>query len=293
MFGKAAPTPALAKKAAKPFKSRIDDSSDEDDDVPRRFQSRFADSDSDDDLELPPVRGIPKRAGQDDGDSTDLEEELSDNEPAPVPVTNGNSKGKSVTTNGNTNTQGTALAVGSLRKPGAPSSVDDGQKKAKRGFFGFGKKKNVHSAEADMHAQNAADLEIPMPPTQQNRDRDRNRPLTPIGEDRDVDVSNTATPPPKAGRRTELERSTSDSWPLPSPTAPFAEDKRPQSADGPLTRRFSSGRPTLVKRRPSQMSEMSQARTDIGSKTGKDVSFGRTGKKKKFQGLRRVLGLND
>ncbi|KAK7180351.1 hypothetical protein DPSP01_012023 [Paraphaeosphaeria sporulosa] len=291
MFGKPAPSKAPAKKAAKPFKSRINDSSDEEEDLPRRFQSRFADSSEDEDFELPPVRGIPKRAGKDDGDSTDLEEELSDNEPSPAPVTNGNSKIDSVASNGSTNTQGATLAAGSLRKPGALPSIDAGQKKAKRGFFGFGKKKNSHSAEADMHAQNAADLDIPMPPTQQNRDR--NRPLTPIGEDRDTDAGNATTLPPKAGRRTPLERSTSDSWPLPSSIPAFAEDQRPQSADGPLTRRLSSVRPMLVKRNPSQMSQISQARTEIDPKTGKDVSFGRTGKKKKFQGLRRVLGLND
>ncbi|KAL5437847.1 hypothetical protein PMIN07_011000 [Paraphaeosphaeria minitans] len=291
MFGKPAPSKAPAKKAAKPFKSRINDSSDEDEGLPRRFQSRFADSSEDEDFMLPPVRGIPRRAGKDDGDSTDLEEELSDNEPLPPPVTNGNGKGKGVATNGLINAQGSTLAAGSLRKPGALPSIDAGQKKAKRGFFSFGKKKNAHSAETDIHAQNAADLDIPMPPTQQNHDR--NRPLTPIGEDLDADAGNTSTLPPKAGRRTPLERSTSDSWPLPSPNPAFAEGQRPQSADGPLTRRLSSARPTLMKRNTSQMSQISQARTEVDPKTGKDVSFGRTGKKKKFQGLRRVLGLHD
>lgn len=290
MFGKPAPAKAPVKKAAKPFRSRINDSSDEDEDVPRRFQSRFADSDSEDDedFELPPVRGIPKRPGKDDGDSTDLEEELSDNEPSPAPVTNGNDKGKGVATNGLTNAQGATLAAASLRKPGALPSIEIGQKKAKRGFFGFGKKKNPTTAEAQIHAQTAADLGIPMPPTQQNRDR--NRPLTPIGEDRDTDAGNVTTLPPQAVRRTPLERSTSDSWPLPSPNPAFAGDQRPLSADGPLTQRLSSARPTLVKRNPSQIS---QARTEIDPKTGKDVSFGKSGKKKKFQGLRRVLRLND
>ncbi|KAF2439225.1 hypothetical protein P171DRAFT_436544, partial [Karstenula rhodostoma CBS 690.94] len=285
VLGKPAPSKAPAKKAAKPFRSRINDSSDEDEDVPRRFQSRFADSDSEDeDFELPPVRGIPRRFGKDDGDSTDLEDELSDNEPSSVPVTNGNGKGKSAVTNGLTDAQGATLATGSLRKPGALPPVDAAPKKPKRGLFGFGKKKTPHSAAADIHAQNAADLDIPMPPTQQNRDR--NRPLTPIGEDRDTDAGNATTLPPKTGRRTPLGRSTSDSWPLPSPTPAFAEDdQRPRTADGPVTR----SRPTLAKRNTSQVS---QARTELDPRTGKDVAFGRSGKKKKFQGLRRVLGLN-
>lgn len=291
MFAKTAPTKAPA-KATKPFKSRINDSSDEEDDRPRRFQSRFADSDSDsEDFELPPgltpVRGIPKRSGEEDGDSTDLEDEASDNEPTPAPVTNGTGKGKSTATNGSVNAQGTSLAAGSLRQPGGLPSLDAAQKKPKRGLFGFGKKKNSYLADANSNTQNTADFEIPMPPTQQNRDR--SRPLTPIGELSDFDAGNTPTnPPPKSGRRTPLERSTSDSWPLPSPTPAFAQTERPQSADGPGKRRLSSGRPTLVKRNPSQLSH-----TEVDLKTGKEVSFGRTGKKKKFQGLRRVLGLND
>ncbi|KAJ4355510.1 uncharacterized protein N0V89_003527 [Didymosphaeria variabile] len=295
MFAKSAPAkaPAKATKAAKPFKSRINDSSDEEEDRPRRFQSRFADSDSDsEDFELPtgltPVRGIPKRSGEEDGDSTDLEDEASDNEPTPAPVTNGNGKGKSATTNGSTNAQGASLAAGSLRQPGAVPPLDAGQKKPKRGLFGFGKKKNSYLADANSSTQ-PADFGIPMPPAQQNRDL--NRPLTPIGELDDVDAGNAPmNPPPKSGRRTPLERSTSDSWPLPSPTPAFAQDERPQSADGPVKRRLSSGRPTLVKRNPSQLS---QTHTELDPKTGKEVSFGRTGKKKKFQGLRRVLGLND
>lgn len=287
MFGKATNSkPAI--KAPKPFKSRINDSSDEEDDRPRRFQSRFADSDSEDeDFELPPgltpVRGIPKRPGEEDGDSTDLEEEASDNEPSPPPVTNGNSK--SQTTNGLANPQGANLATGSIRKPELPS-FDGGKKKNKRGFFGFGKKKNSYLSDSEADSQKMPSLDIPMPPTQANRDQ--NRPLTPIGEDHDIDRREATTNPPKAGRRTPLERSASDSWPLPSPQPAFAEDQRPQSADGPV--RKNSHRPTLVKRNPSQMS---QTKTEIDPKSGKEVSFSRSGKKKKFQGLRRVFGLND
>lgn len=292
MFGKSTPAKAPA-RPSKPFRSRINDSSDEEDDQPRRFQSRFADSDSeDDDYELPPgltpVRGIPKRPGEEDGDSTDLEDEASDDEATPAPATNGNGKGKVASTNGVNNTQGANFAAGSLRKPGGLPSLDAGQKKSKRGLFGFGKKKKSSYIDANSNTQNATDFDIPMPPAQHNRDR--NRPLTPIGEDRDADAGVATRKPPTAGRREPLERSTSDSWPLPSPDPAFAQDQRPQSADGPVKRRLSTGRPTLVKRNSSQIS---QARTDIGPKSGKEVSFGRNGKKKKFQGLRRVLGLND
>ncbi|QIW94664.1 hypothetical protein AMS68_000182 [Peltaster fructicola] len=65
------------------FKSRFVDSDDEDD-APRSaarpaYRSRFVDSDEEDGYAIPeeltPVRGIPKRKGQEDGDSTDLDDE--------------------------------------------------------------------------------------------------------------------------------------------------------------------------------------------------------------------------
>ena len=75
-----APAPAATKSR---FRSRFVDSDDEDEPAPSggrgMFRSRFADSDDEDDgpasPALRPVRGIPRRAGQDDGDSTDLEDE--------------------------------------------------------------------------------------------------------------------------------------------------------------------------------------------------------------------------
>lgn len=79
---------ATAKPArSKPrYKSRFNDSDDEDEGAqPSRsvFRSRFADSDDEDEpaspaprrADLAPVRGIPRRQGQEDGDSTDLDEE--------------------------------------------------------------------------------------------------------------------------------------------------------------------------------------------------------------------------
>ncbi|KAF2768305.1 hypothetical protein EJ03DRAFT_120647 [Teratosphaeria nubilosa] len=83
---RASARPASTAGDASKFKSRFRaDSDDDDDDRPAGrgfFKSRFADSDDEDDgppgfiaADLAPVRGIPKRKGQDDGDSTDLEDE--------------------------------------------------------------------------------------------------------------------------------------------------------------------------------------------------------------------------
>ncbi|KAF2646513.1 hypothetical protein P280DRAFT_388468 [Massarina eburnea CBS 473.64] len=247
-------TPAEAPKSR--FKSRFADSSDEEDEGPRPFNSRFADSDDDDDnYELPPglapVRGIPRRAGDEDGDSTDLEDEESDTEAAP-PATKDIEKGKPPPTNGVANGQGT---IGSLRdsKPapaGLPEMAAGRKAKSKRGFFGLGKKRTPTSylAEVEAEPHNSASADIPMPP------QHRNRPLTPIGENKNIEARPASRSPKLQRRRTpQWERSTSDPWPLPPPPPSMAEDPRPMSSDG----------------------------------------INKRAKKKKFQGLRRVFGLND
>ncbi|KAK5115677.1 hypothetical protein LTR62_000766 [Meristemomyces frigidus] len=86
--GRNAPAPTMRSGSGKPaaaavskprFRSRFVDSDDEDEGAGRGmgFSSRFVDSDDDGPTSpgLRPVRGIPRRAGQDDGDSTDLEDE--------------------------------------------------------------------------------------------------------------------------------------------------------------------------------------------------------------------------
>lgn len=292
MFGKPSKTKTAVPTGKASYKSRFADSSDEEDDRPRGFQSRFADSDEEDGFELPsdlaPVRGIPKRPGEEDLDSTDLEDELSDAEASSKAV----DKGNNPATNGVTNGQGSNFTAGSLRSSKHATPLPDmeaGKKaKTKRGFFGLGKKKASASyVEADDSLQNGSPTDIPMPP--QHR-RDPSRPLTPIGEDKDVEANEPVSRSPKLQRRSAPQwgRSTSDSWPLPQPPK-IREDARPQSSDGVMSRRTSL-RPTLNKRHSSQVS---QARTMTDPNSGKEVVVGRTGKKKKFQGLRRVFGLND
>lgn len=281
------------------FKSRFADSSDEDEDYhPKRFQSRFADSDDEEDFELPlglaPVRGIPRRPGEEDRESTDLEDEASDTEPSPATGTNDVENGHSAAANGVTNGQGTNFTAGSLRMSkhatGLPT-IEAGKKaKSKRAFFGLGKKKAQSSyiPDSDTDSRNGVSTDIPIPP--EHRNREQNRPLTPIGEDKGIEAGEATTRSPKLQRRSTPQwgRSTSDSWPLPQPPK-VGEEQRPQSSNGVAHRRVSL-RPTLSKRYPSHDSE---PRTTIEPTTGKEVILGRTGKKKKFQGLRRVFGLND
>ncbi|PSN60094.1 hypothetical protein BS50DRAFT_218809 [Corynespora cassiicola Philippines] len=295
-FGKPKSKPEAEAPSKSRFKSRFADSSDEEEDEerPKRFQSRFADSDEEDNYQLPPglapVRGIPRKPGEEDGDSTDLEEELSDNEPPTPKAKEVEKNGRP--TNGVTNGHSVNFAAEPLQKskhaPELPS-FESGKKKSKRGFFGLGKKKKKTSYIEDEPTPPAkASLDIPLPPEPHNKDRT----LTPINEDKEVEAKQSAvTRSPKLQRRSLQHRSTSDSsWPLAEPPK-IGEGERPQSSDGLPSRRLSL-RPTLSKRHSSQVSE---AKTAPDSRPDKDVGVvGRAGtKKKKFQGLRRVFGLND
>ncbi|KAI8931334.1 hypothetical protein NX059_012535 [Plenodomus lindquistii] len=277
---------------AKAFSSRFADSSDEDEDVqPRRFQSRFADSDDDEpaDYKLPPglapVRGIPRNRDDDD-DSTDLEEEADESPVATAPAakiapaTSGAANGQ---TSGTSNGQGVALASGSLRDskhaPSAPSSDAGTPTKQKRGFFGLGKKSFVGTT--GIAESTAAPGEIPMPPSQRNRDQGLAL-LTPINEDQDFDTLVASSPQSK--KSPKLQRRSTPEWPLPSPPV-IGREERPMSSDGVAPRR-----PRFANRQSSQISNVTAPVVDA---QGRSVSYGRTGKKKKFQGLRRVFGLHD
>ncbi|KAF1994287.1 hypothetical protein P154DRAFT_567466 [Amniculicola lignicola CBS 123094] len=302
-FGKGpAPTaPALSTSKTR-FKSRFEDSSDEEEELPRRFQSRFVDSDEEDEkYELPPgltpVRGIPRRAGEEDGDSTDLEEEASDAETAPRTDTKDIEKPM---TNGKVTGEGASFSGGSLRSskhaPSPLPTFEPGQKsKPKRSFFGLGKKKKTALERTPEPAQEptisrpemarSAPSDIPMPPSH------RHRPLSAIQEDQIADQTTPQRAPKLQRRNTpQFGRSVSDSWPLPdSQPQNLDTNARPQSSDGLPGKRASSLRPTLTKRHSSAVSEV---RMGMDPKTGKEVVVGRSGKKKKFQGLRRVFGLD-
>ncbi|CBX95970.1 hypothetical protein LEMA_P031220.1 [Plenodomus lingam JN3] len=279
---------------AKAFTSRFADSSDEEDDAhPRRFQSRFADSDDDEpiDYKLPPglapVRGIP-RTREDDGESTELEEEA---EESPTVASATAAKTEAATSgvnNGQANEssqrQGIALASGSLRDskyaPGAPSSDAGTPTKQKRGFFGLGKKKQPLVSPADAAESTVRTADIPLAPS--HRNREPGHVLTPINEDQDFDTLVASSPQSK--KSPKLHRRSTPEWPLPSPPV-IGDVERPMSSDGIATRR-----PRFASR---QMSQVSNVTAPVVGAQGRSVSYGRTGKKKKFQGLRRVFGLND
>ncbi|KAI5362059.1 hypothetical protein Slin15195_G057090 [Septoria linicola] len=182
-------TPVAAPKqkaSSSRFKSRFADSDDSDDDAPPArsgggFRSRFADSDEEDDV-LTPVRGIPRRKGQDDGDSTDLDD--SEEEGAGKPFSRGRDRQKAPlvpdpadvdkameaarkklgitaepvasppsTPQRQDDKQGSALTHGSLRNshapPSRPQSPDLASTK-KKGFMGSFLRRNRSSQQSIM-----------------------------------------------------------------------------------------------------------------------------------------------
>ncbi|KAF2138975.1 uncharacterized protein K452DRAFT_300560 [Aplosporella prunicola CBS 121167] len=265
--------PAKSSKQSKPakntstrFKSRFADSDDSDDDVPAlpRFRSRFADSDDESDDEamhanLRPVRGIPRAAGQEDGDSTDLEEEMEESgtsrpptsgtaPPPPPPVPSSQDIER-------------ALPKGGLRDSKyAPKNDAATPRKEKRGFFGLGKK------------------------------RQQQRPSTPTGTaPATASSSSPQTTNGKLQRRAASQPpAPNDHWPLtslPPPVPPIPVDESEASEARPETSDGLGFRPKLAKR-------LSAAGGSERGVKSKEV-LGRSGKKKKFGALRRVFGLTD
>ncbi|KEF61308.1 uncharacterized protein A1O9_02873 [Exophiala aquamarina CBS 119918] len=244
-------------------KSRIVDSDDEDNSPrPTKWRSRFAD-DSDDDPEFTPVRGIPRRANNDD--STDLEDS-SDEEKAPV-----RAAPKLVVATNNTTTPG-----GVPEPPASPQ---------KRGLFGrFRSKRPKEETPSPV-------IDFPQPAPKQEKtkasqlgfsstaERDKMIEQTRARLEAAQNVQAAASPPPsshgKLQRRHIPQRVMSDSWPLP-PKIPDHMNNRPGTAESAPVRNGST-------------------RLAEGSMRGYHDSpaVGKSGKKKRFPMLRKAFGLKD
>lgn len=258
-------------KSRSQFSSKFGNSSD-DDDGPSTFRSRFDDS-SDEDLpskrpsNLARVRGIPRRA--DEGDSTDLNDSSEDEKRSK----RRNMPSKTKTTK----PEGTALAVGSLRRSGSGqdhtkfSKMGTGlqAKKAaekdpkRRSLFGLGRRKDDSKVKKP---------DLP-PPASRDGTPQRNNVLPP--------GSPTSPKSPKLQRRNTPMKLDSNSWPL--PPVPGATNDRPNTADGVRN----NARPDLGVR-SSTMDTSGSKKVDQNG-----VVLGRTGKKKRFPMLRKAFGLHD
>ncbi|KAL2434970.1 hypothetical protein ABEF95_011736 [Exophiala dermatitidis] len=260
------PVPAVVGFTHK-ARSRIADSDDEDA-APRtsKFRSRFAD-DSDDEVDtshLTPVRGIPRRAGDDD--STDLEDSSEDEKPTvktppklQIPVNN--------------------AALSGEEPPLSPTT------EKKRGLFGRlrGKKHKEEPSLPSVNSPASAPKVDASKPSQlgfasaAERDRVIEQTRAKLEAAKDHPVTESPSSHAKLQRRHQPHRMMSDSWPLPPPNIHESGTIRPSTSDGAPFRNGST-RLTQGSMRP---------------KEPPTEAVGKSGKKKKFPMLRKAFGLKD
>ena len=271
----------------KKLTSRFADSDDEDDAGPRTFRSRFEDSSDDDGdaIKYRPVRGIPRRA--DDGDSTDLDDSDDEKKTASKPQgltinpTQANGAGKT-TDLPSSPTSSTAKKAGFFSRFRSKKEKDLGSQSKLGGTIA---ERNAR-LEQNRPAVEAAKQEEKISTPQKKEDSDKKQAsrlgFSSIAE-RDRVLEQTRQkleeargqqgdlrPSLSTSGRQKPERIMSDSWPLPPKMPAIAED-RPNTADGVA--------PPAAEVRPGT--------------SGRQPSYGRSGKKKRFQGLRKAFRLND
>jgi serine/arginine repetitive matrix protein 2 len=316
---------------ASKFKSKFADSDDSDDDdrtrgqKPSFFRSRFADSDDDEPssravipADLTPVRGIPRRRDQQDGDSTDLSDEDDDD---PRKASRGRNKqsrpvvpdpsdiekameaarrnlGMTNGTNGSAAppvNEGSALSKGSLRKAGPerPLSPANEDSPKKRGFMGS----ILRRSRTYSNTSQKPPMASPPPPLPTNFTPASPRPgkLQRRTSTATQDYFNNNNPK-------SLPEDGEANWPL-SPPGKLGE-LRPSTSDG-VSRHEQA---VLLARQMRPDIGRSQSNSEGAIITGGHVGFAdesngmngkasaygsKTGKKKKFGMLRRAFGLDD
>lgn len=300
--------PGFGRSSAKPNQnqtkrsgSRFDDSSDEED-VRTAFRSRFNDSSDEDDEPLPPrsngmaktmrsnapVRGIPKRFGTEDGDSSDLPDS-DDEKPTPKPVKAAPAKttdSYGATRKDGTSYEGGALAFGSLRRSGsgrgamspvAANGPPTRPGNSRRGSFMSilrRKKADPNSKVRKSEAESPARRDTPL-------ERSRSDLATLKALERPTS--------PKLQKRNPFERVGSgtvaengNNWPLTEPPKIGGENKRPDTA-GTEGGAEMDDRPGLGNRRHTA--------TGLEGVDVLGVTAGK--KKKKFGALRRMFRLDE
>ncbi|KAL2062435.1 hypothetical protein VTL71DRAFT_6701 [Oculimacula yallundae] len=322
-FGRSAPQKSKQKPTRR-LASRFADSSDEDEDQPR-FQSRFNDS-SDDEEPVPlppaagrtmrnsaPVRGIPKRSGVNDGDSSDLPD--SDDEKATSPGLKLTKRQNGNGTTAPASKEGTTLASGSLRRSGSgrgtissptiattDSSTPIRPGHSRRGSFMSILRRKKPDAGSRVRK---SDAESPA-----RRDTPLERSKSDLQALKTDQPGQTMAQSPRLQKRNPMSRENSASWPLPAgPAAPAAgnaqstfvgkegEDGRPFTADGPdggeAMGNVELGRPDIGTRRytATGLAGVDVANLSLAGAGGIGGDAGK--KKKKFGKLRKMFRLDD
>lgn len=253
--------------------SRVADSDDDRNSRPKVYKSRFQDSD-DEDSGFRPVRGIPRKAKDDD--STDLEDSSDEEKPRKGSVP----KKLSLATQ--------SPPQPSADEPTSPTSPTSPDGKKKRSFFGRLRKNKdetattnnkdaepvVNGSEEQVNGKQSASSAALGFNTDAEKEALIEETRKKLEAARDQPAESAEPETETAPQRIVPQRHKSDSWPL-VPKVTDGQDDRPYTADGegsrPDLERNSSGTPS----------------SPGGS------SMGKTGKKKRFPLLRKAFGLKD
>lgn len=243
------------------IRSRIGDSDDEGKGGRGLFQSRFADS-SDEDEPLPsnltPVRGIPRRKGRYDGESTDLDD--SSDEEINRQIRNGTTKSAT------------------QMSPGELEAILSQPKK--KGLFS-----RLRSPTRSSGKEGKVRKSLMESPARRDTPLERSR--LELAQMRENAAS------PKLHKRQRAVSAYTDTWPLATGqtstlAAPATGTTRPSTSDGIAhSQDKDNGRP-LFNRHGTSDSIDSRV-----TSAASEVVVGRSGKKKRFPMLRRAFGLRD
>ncbi|KAH6675011.1 hypothetical protein B0J14DRAFT_26104 [Halenospora varia] len=295
-FGRS--VPKSAKQKAPKRSSRFNDSSDEEDSRPA-FRSRFVDSSDDDEpalrasgvqptLRSSAVRGIPKRAGVDDGDSSDLPDSDDEKPTSPKKPRQNGATSQAPQTNGTaaqTSNQGTALVSGTLKRSGSGRGTMSPTTATSPGLA------------RPNHARRGSFMSIlrrkKADPSSKVRKSDAE---SPARRDTPLERSKSELSVLKAERPSTprlQKKNPNGTWPLVPPSPPNVlggEDGRPFTADD--GNGIVSGGPANGVERP----DLGNRRFTATGLSGIDINVNGTGKprkKKKFGTLRRMFRLDD
>ncbi|KAE8147887.1 hypothetical protein BDV25DRAFT_159401 [Aspergillus avenaceus] len=278
----------LSKSPGALFTSRFTDSDDEQGIGQRRWNSRFDDSSDDGERvlnNLPPVRGIPRRADTHDGDSTELEDSSDGERPAPT------TPGANHQANDLRSSRNPALAAVAKSRGMSEEEMEEflRQSSGRRGSLlrRFSMKKPKPSSERLNSKSSMGGRKGSVDAGRENLvfDGGRGHIVTTIT------TNNPKGSPPRRLRRGISKTSIADSWPLRSDrkdastgaaSSAVHPSERPKTADGALRNGSTVSNTDIPVSKEADVNGNNANALDVGFASGR---------KKRFPRLRKAFGL--
>ncbi|KAI9929987.1 hypothetical protein ASPWEDRAFT_23715 [Aspergillus wentii DTO 134E9] len=299
--------------------SRFADSDDEDGgNQSRNFRSRFVDSSDEEGpatSNLRPVRGIPRRQGAHDGDSTELEDSSDEDKRQGAPSTPAKKQ------NGTGPTGTSPLAAVAKSRGVSEQELEEFLHQPNRGrVSGFFSRLSIKKPKNSDHRIRRSTLEspsrrdTPLERSRQELDQIREEPLGTVTTVTSDNVDNNHSPSPSKllrkgsrragpGEKWPLEQDSKDSEAAKTNGVPLAnrQPERPRTADGVLRNESamvngtSNGNGTAAKEPESPHARSNGEGSHFGNRnsTALDVIIEPSGRKKRFPMLRKAFGLRN